>query len=458
MRRATLISVSMAVFASNASASETLVAKAFDAQTERYIETIDRLEIPAFQLSFVENFRNLGASEALQEQAFALEALSQDLRSLKSEDLGVCRKLDLAAMLLQSEIALRRARLGVRFLNEAVDLDDVSTMSDLPHHDEWYALYLQQWTSVRADADAIFQMGEEELARAVADYDALQAQMGFAQDDDGLASHLSSRSPRSDGDAQTLALFKRKQETIWKNLVKLFPDAHGVEPAKIMRSPRGASFPVPGYYNPDEKTFYYNVLEETYDDRQADWLLIHEGAPGHHLQIHASRNAKPCDSAVPDVFQAAYVEGWAAFMEGFGAELGLYQSPEEKLAAIEWDMVRSARVAIDVGLNAYGWSDQEALDYWRENVRGQLDIAQREIDRMRRWPAQVVSYKFGAREFRRLLERFTTEVEAPIERSVFFDIAITYPPMDFTTLETSFPSLVNHAEDRKQQDETPPGQ
>lgn len=54
------------------------------------------------------------------------------------------------------------------------------------------------------------------------------------------------------------------------------------------------------------------------------------------------------------------------------------------MAAVEWDMVRSARVSIDVGLNYYGWTDAEAHDYWRLNVKGQDAIAQREIDRMRR--------------------------------------------------------------------------
>ena len=51
---------------------------------------------------------------------------------------------------------------------------------------------------------------------------------------------------------------------------------------------------------------------------------------------------------------------------------------------------------MDVGLNYYGWTDKQALDFWKKNIRGQDDIAMREIARVRRWPAQAITYKYGA--------------------------------------------------------------
>ena len=60
--------------------------------------------------------------------------------------------------------------------------------------------------------------------------------------------------------------------------------------------------------------------------------------------------------------------------------------------------MRSVRVPLDVALNYYGWTDEQALTFWKKNIIGQDDIAMREINRMRRWPAQVVTYKYGAHE------------------------------------------------------------
>ncbi|MFK8162958.1 MAG: DUF885 family protein [Lewinella sp.] len=47
-------------------------------------------------------------------------------------------------------------------------------------------------------------------------------------------------------------------------------------------------------------------------------------------------------------------------------------------------------------LNYYGWSDEKALQFWQQHSKGLDDIARREIARMRRWPAQVITYKYGA--------------------------------------------------------------
>jgi uncharacterized protein (DUF885 family) len=51
---------------------------------------------------------------------------------------------------------------------------------------------------------------------------------------------------------------------------------------------------------------------------------------------------------------------------------------------------------MDIGLNYYGWSDEQALAFWKKNIRNQDEIAMREIHRLRRWPAQAISYKYGA--------------------------------------------------------------
>jgi uncharacterized protein (DUF885 family) len=76
----------------------------------------------------------------------------------------------------------------------------------------------------------------------------------------------------------------------------------------------------------------------------------------------------------------------------------VYKDIYQYLGKWEWDIVRSARIVLDVGLNYIGWTREQAMLFWKKNIKNQDDIAVREIDRMLRWPAQVLSYKVGENE------------------------------------------------------------
>jgi uncharacterized protein (DUF885 family) len=149
----------------------------------------------------------------------------------------------------------------------------------------------------------------------------------------------------------------------------------------------------PGYYS--DNTFYYNFFDKPYNTRQVAWLYIHEAVPGHHYQENIAEQIP--QSQVQQLFHyTGFAEGWAAYTETLGNELGAYETDYDELGHLEWDLVRSVRVIIDIGLNYYGWSDEKALAKWKEYIPNQDDIAMREINRMKRWPAQVISYKYGS--------------------------------------------------------------
>ena len=43
------------------------------------------------------------------------------------------------------------------------------------------------------------------------------------------------------------------------------------------------------------------------------------------------------------------------------------------------------------------------MSYWQTHISGQDDIGRREIARMKRWPAQVLTYKLGEAKIREAL-------------------------------------------------------
>jgi uncharacterized protein (DUF885 family) len=99
-------------------------------------------------------------------------------------------------------------------------------------------------------------------------------------------------------------------------------------------------------------------------------------------------------------------EGWACYVEYFGKDLGLYQNPYSELGKWEWDLVRSVRVVIDVGIHYYGWDFNKAMAFWKANIAGQDEIAEREITRITNWPGQVLSYKVGAHKIMEMKEKY----------------------------------------------------
>jgi uncharacterized protein (DUF885 family) len=155
----------------------------------------------------------------------------------------------------------------------------------------------------------------------------------------------------------------------------------------------------PGYY--DNNTFFYNLFDKPYNTRQVDWLFIHEAVPGHHYQISIDASQKY--SKVHDLFSyPCYAEGWACYTEDLGKQIGLYKTPYAELGKWEWDIVRAVRIPMDIGLNYYGWTDAQALAFWKKNIRNQDGIALREIARVKRWPVQAISYNYGAWRIKQL--------------------------------------------------------
>lgn len=411
----------------------------FDSLVTSFANDFAALKLPALELSFRDNLDQLGSRQALQRQQSVFGRYADRLAGVDRSVLDACERIELSVIEAETRMGLRRAALGLRQLAAATPPTDVRSLSELELGRDWYVYFLERWNGAPLDPDWLYAFGERELDNAVAAFDELRRRMGFA-DTASLFSHLQNNAERLDGDEPTKALFETRQAQVRGRLSEIFAGDYGVSPAAIARSDRGSSFPVPGYYQLAEATFYYNVLDgDTYEARQADWLFLHEATPGHHFQVTAARDSNRCKSRLPEIFHPAYVEGWAAYVETLGEDLGLYREPEARLAAIEWDMVRSVRVALDVALNYYGWSDEQALAYWHERVRGQHDIAEREIARMRRWPAQVVTYKYGASVFERVRQRYT---QHGIDIVAFHDAALAYGSMPLASFEALFPILV----------------
>jgi uncharacterized protein (DUF885 family) len=167
-----------------------------------------------------------------------------------------------------------------------------------------------------------------------------------------------------------------------------------------------------------------------------DWLFVHEAVPGHHDQQSIERKLQlPCPEFMELFWYPGYSEGWAAYTEHLGKEVGLYQDVYSRLGKWEWDLVRSTRVVLDVGINLLSWSNARALRFWKRHVPNQDAIAIREIDRMRRWPGQVLSYKVGAIAILGLREYAVKHEESSFDIKKFHSLVLGRGSVPLDVLE-----------------------
>ncbi|HEV8335385.1 MAG TPA: DUF885 domain-containing protein [Candidatus Polarisedimenticolia bacterium] len=129
---------------------------------------------------------------------------------------------------------------------------------------------------------------------------------------------------------------------------------------------------------------------------------VHEGYPGHHLQISLANRA--ATKVRRQIWTPVMVEGWALYCEELMGERGFYLDPRTRLLQLKDYLWRSCRVVIDVGLHTGTFSDQEAVRLLVETAKLDPAGAAGEVKRYTKTPTQPLSYAVGKREILKLRE------------------------------------------------------
>jgi uncharacterized protein (DUF885 family) len=149
-------------------------------------------------------------------------------------------------------------------------------------------------------------------------------------------------------------------------------------------------------------TYWFNTVRAT---AGTGWDLeataFHETVPGHHSQL-ARVQLLPELPLLQQLPFTTHAEGWGLYAERLAGEYGLYSSTEAEIGAVYVEMFRAARLVVDTGLHAFGWSRQRATDWFMEHVALAEGFLHNEIDRYIAWPGQALAYMVGQREILRL--------------------------------------------------------
>lgn len=370
----------------------------FNKLQNQFLEGYTALEIPYLQVNYVQYLKSIKSNEDRKEQETFFNTMERQLGNINPENLDEYERLDYHIMNYEIGLNLERISLEKQW-NYKTHLDDSKSICSIDNGKVWYAYLLKRWVNAEVNPDDIFQFGLKEIEIVKTEMNKIQEQSKLSESEFNM--HLKDSSFFYFTIKDVEKAFNNIKLEVAKTTSGIFPYIKDISDVMIAEGSNASLAQAPAYYN--NGTFFFNYFNKPFNKRQVDWIYIHEGIPGHHYQVMVNNIIKRTD--IQQLFwYSGYVEGWGAYVEYLGKDLGVYKTIYDEYGKWEWDLIRSVRVALDVGINYYGWSDDKAIGFWKKHIDGQDDIGWREIARMKRWPAQVVTYKYGSKVFLTLLK------------------------------------------------------
>ncbi len=265
----------------------------------------------------------------------------------------------------------------------------------LPNGDAYYAAQIREFTTLKKSPEEIHQIGLSEVAKIKARMHDVMKEAGFNGDLPAFLTFL-----RTDPQFYAKTPEELLMRAAW--ISKKFDGKAKYFFGRLPRS-RFDVIPVPD----DIAPFYtagrggtgvylvntYNLPSRALYSLPA--LTLHESAPGHAFQMPIADEQE----GVPDFRRKTYIsafgEGWALYCELLGEEMGMYQTPYEKFGMLSYQMWRAARLVVDTGIHAKGWTREQGQAFFRENTALAEHEITTEVDRYISWPGQALSYYLG---------------------------------------------------------------
>ena len=330
----------------------------------------------------------------------------------------------------------------------------------IPNGEAIYAAALKSNTTTELSAEEVHQLGLSEVARIESEMLAILDAEGIKGKN--LADRVNQLNTRADqlfsnddaGRAQMLEYLKAFDARVMAVAPKFFKTIPP-QPLEIVRVPEYSQDAAPGgYYNPPALDgsrpgrFYINQ-KNTADNPKYGLatLMVHEGSPGHHLQLSAAQLIEGVPVLRKVLPFNAYAEGWALYAERIAkTDMGLYDAdPLGDLGRLQAEMFRAVRLVVDTGMHAKRWSREESIEYMVAKTGMTEAEVTREIERYVVWPGQATGYKVGQLAILRMRERAERELGAAFDIKGFHDVLLMNGGMPLEILDEAVSDWIARA-------------
>jgi uncharacterized protein (DUF885 family) len=305
----------------------------------------------------------------------------------------------------------------------------------MPSGKAYYRQQIREFTTLDLSAEAIHQIGLDEVARIQAE---MLETMKDAQFSGSFAEFLAFLRSDPQFYAKTpeellmrAAWIAKRVDGKLSRFFGLLPRGRfGIEPVPADIAPfwtAGRGGPSTYWLNT------YNLPSRPLYNLPA--LTLHESAPGHSLQLSLAEEQTGQPAFRRNGYISAYGEGWALYTEKLGKEMGIYTTPYEEFGRLTYEMWRACRLVIDTGVHHKGWSRDKALAYLRDHTALSEHEVTTEVDRYISWPGQALSYKLGEIRIVELRAEAERELGTKFDIRAFHDAVLAQGSVPLPVLE-----------------------
>jgi len=314
----------------------------------------------------------------------------------------------------------------------------------LPGGLDYYANELKLMTTTDLTADEIHAIGLKEVARIEAEQDALARQAGF-KDREAFYQERKRLYPPQPYTDETRAEYLRTANEFVAKTRTLLPKYFGMLPAygiEVVREPAFSEVPGGAAHasqpSPDGKRparTYVHLVGTRPDPAAMYTLMCHEAVPGHNTQgdIQVRQQGGPKFRSATGY--VAFGEGWGLYAEAVCKEMGAFPDIAADFFRLDAELFRAARLVVDTGLHAKGWTEDQAVTYMNTIGRQPIERSRSEIRRYLTMPAQATGYKIGMIKIMELRARAEQKLGAKFDVRGFHDLLIASGSQPLSILE-----------------------
>ena len=318
-------------------------------------------------------------------------------------------------------------------------------ISETPNGKEYYQNRINYYTtSTQYSADAIHQIGLDEVARIKNEMEKIILELEFQGSFSEFLDFLRTDPQFYATSPEQLLMIardmaKRADEQLPRFFKTLPRKPYGVAAVPAAIAPKYTTGRYVGTSKNSTDPGYYWV--NTYDLPSRPLyvlpsLTVHEAVPGHHLQ--GSLNLELGDS-IPqfrkNTYLSAYGEGWGLYCEFLAEEMGMYTTAYEQFGKLTYEMWRAGRLVVDTGIHAKGWTRDQVIEYMSKNTALSIHEINTETDRYISWPGQALSYKIGELKIRELRTNTEKELGTNFDIREFHEVVLEQGTVTLSILE-----------------------
>ena len=112
------------------------------------------------------------------------------------------------------------------------------------------------------------------------------------------------------------------------------------------------------------------------------------------------------------------------------------------MGQLSYQMWRAARLVVDTGIHAFGWSRQRAIDYMLDNSALSRANIEAEVNRYITNPGQALAYKIGELKIRELRNRAEQALGPRFDLRRFHDAVLEQGAVPLDVLEAQIDAWI----------------